>query len=162
MRLGQFVVAIVAVLLAGVAAERNRHNLLPLDDVENEERRESNNGAITSGRAVSVTTTAVNNDGGGTVTVATYNNNGLWQRIKRWWKKLIGYEERLQLSDRSSGIGPRVGTGGTVVISDNDKGGGTVTVTVFNNNGLFQKIKRWWKRIFEHEASRSARRLRAV
>uniref|UniRef100_A0AAV1UKG0 Uncharacterized protein n=1 Tax=Peronospora matthiolae TaxID=2874970 RepID=A0AAV1UKG0_9STRA len=31
--------------------------------------------------------------GGGKVTVTTYHNNGLWHRIKRWWKRLSGREE---------------------------------------------------------------------
>ncbi|KAF4039166.1 hypothetical protein GN244_ATG08595 [Phytophthora infestans] len=163
MHLRQLVLAVVAVLLAcsgGATADLNRRGLLSIDDVEYEERRRSTTGAITSGQAGIVTTTTVNEDKGGTVTVTTYNDDGLWQRIKRWWEKIIGHEERLRSGDRTSGIGPRVGTGGTVIISDNNNGGGTVTVTVFNNNGLFQKIKRWWKRIFDREASRSARALR--
>ncbi|OWY95348.1 hypothetical protein PHMEG_00034672 [Phytophthora megakarya] len=114
---------------------------------------------------------------GGKVTVTTYNNNGFWQRIKRWWKKLISREERLDYADAKSaglvgndrlstantgagGIASRVGTGGTVAIDDNDNGGGTMTVTVYNNNGLFERVKRWWNRIIARLTGGTPQRLR--
>ncbi|KAG7381144.1 hypothetical protein PHYPSEUDO_006425 [Phytophthora pseudosyringae] len=164
MRLGQLVLLLTVVLLGsgdGVgAAKGDRRSLLTFEDVE--DRRKSSTAAVATARGRSVTTTTTNGSGGGTVTVTTYNNNGLWQRIKRCWKKIVGREERLRPAGASGGQGARAGAGGVVIISDDDNGGGTVTVTVFNNNGLFQRIKRWWKRIFAREASRSARRLRRL
>ncbi|KAH7470690.1 hypothetical protein PRIC1_001412 [Phytophthora ramorum] len=57
----------------------------------------------------------------------------------------------------TSGAGARIGAGGTVV-STSTSGGKTVTVTIYNNNGLLQKIQRWWKKLFG--GSSSTRRLR--
>ncbi|OWZ12090.1 hypothetical protein PHMEG_00014799 [Phytophthora megakarya] len=47
----------------------------------------------------------------------------------------------------ASGQGPRAGAGTTVVSSDAGIGE-TVTVTVYNNNGLWQRFQRWWNRLF--------------
>ncbi|GMF61981.1 unnamed protein product [Phytophthora fragariaefolia] len=52
-------------------------------------------------------------------------------------------EERVSAGAKAAAEGGRAGAGGTVVSSNAD-GGGTVTVTIYNDNGLWQKIKRWF------------------
>ncbi|KAE8889826.1 hypothetical protein PF005_g28694 [Phytophthora fragariae] len=58
----------------------------------------------------------------------------------------------------TSGIGPRVGAG-TTVVSGGTSSSATVTVTIYNNNGLWQRFMRWWNRLFNGSKS-STRRLR--
>ncbi|GMF65844.1 unnamed protein product [Phytophthora lilii] len=56
----------------------------------------------------------------------------------------------------TSGQGARAGAGGTVVSSSAETK--MVTVTIYNNNGLWQRFVRWWNRLFH--ISSSTRRLR--
>ncbi|KAG6976733.1 hypothetical protein JG688_00001074 [Phytophthora aleatoria] len=58
----------------------------------------------------------------------------------------------------TAGEGARVAAGTTVVANDAPLGE-TVTVTVYNNNGLWQRFLRWWNRLF-HVSSSSTRLLR--
>ncbi|KAG6949725.1 hypothetical protein JG687_00014671, partial [Phytophthora cactorum] len=157
MRLGQFMLLATVALLTSseyfaIATADNTRKFLSFEDVDYEakstkEERVSaaakaaaEGGRIGAGDTGTVVSTSAN--GGGTVTVTVYNNNGLWQRIKRWWLKLISSEERASSASAvTSGEGGRAGAGGTVVSSSNGNGGGTITVSVFNNNGLFQKIE---------------------
>ncbi|POM75182.1 Hypothetical protein PHPALM_7751 [Phytophthora palmivora] len=45
---------------------------------------------------------------------------------------------------------------GTTVVSSDTESGEEVTVTVYNNNGLWQRFQRWWNRLLNG----STRRLR--
>ncbi|KAF1792259.1 hypothetical protein GQ600_23094 [Phytophthora cactorum] len=69
-------------------------------------------------------------------------------------------EERASTSTGAitAGEGARVAAGTTVVANDAPLGE-TVTVTVYNNNGLWQRFLRWWNRLF-HVSSSSTRLLR--
>ncbi|KAF4029652.1 hypothetical protein GN244_ATG18597 [Phytophthora infestans] len=68
-------------------------------------------------------------------------------------------DERASVGVITSGQGPRVGAGTTVVANDVPSGE-TVTVTIYNNNGLWQRCQRWWNRLFTGSAAKSTRRLR--
>ncbi|ETI40424.1 hypothetical protein F441_22007 [Phytophthora nicotianae CJ01A1] len=68
-------------------------------------------------------------------------------------------EERASAGAITSGQGPRAGAGTTVVANDASSGE-TVTVTVYNNNGLWQRFLRWWNRLFTGSAANSTRTLR--
>ncbi|KAH7487656.1 hypothetical protein PRIC1_011796 [Phytophthora ramorum] len=180
MRLGQVVlVAMVALLACSIgraSANKNEvvsttatiaRNLLSFLDVDKksptkEERAStgvvpgSEGGRTGAGTTVVTDSTA---NGGGTITVTVYSNNGLWQRIKRWWLGLFSQEDRAS-SGVVAGEGGRTGAGGTVVTSNNNNGGGTVTVTIFNNNGLFTRVKKWWKNLIGQQGVPNSRRLR--
>ncbi|OWZ12091.1 hypothetical protein PHMEG_00014800 [Phytophthora megakarya] len=65
-------------------------------------------------------------------------------------------EERASTSAITAGEGARAGTGATVVSSDTPSGE-MVTVTVYNNNGLWQRFERWWNRLFYTSSSRLLR-----
>ncbi|KAG1696884.1 hypothetical protein DVH05_017792 [Phytophthora capsici] len=169
MLLNQFVLLVVVALLASsnclaknevsTSTVASVRSLLSFEDVNSEfkskkEERVSAGAkaAAEGGRAgTGETVVSTSNNGGGTVTVTVYSNNGLWQRIKRWWLNLFASEERASSSGIASGEGGRAGAGGTVVSSGNGNGGGTITVTIFNNNGLFQRIVRWWKSLWNRE-----------
>ncbi|KAF4143653.1 hypothetical protein GN958_ATG07173 [Phytophthora infestans] len=58
----------------------------------------------------------------------------------------------------TAGEGPRAAAGATVV-SSGAATGERVTVTIYNNNGLWQRFLRWWNRLF-HVSSSSTRLLR--
>ncbi|KAG2782278.1 hypothetical protein JG687_00000596 [Phytophthora cactorum] len=68
-------------------------------------------------------------------------------------------EERASAGAMTSGQGPRAGAGTTVVANDAPSGE-TVTVTIYNNNGLWQRFQRWWNRLFKGSSANSTRRLR--
>ncbi|KAL3672364.1 hypothetical protein V7S43_003049 [Phytophthora oleae] len=53
----------------------------------------------------------------------------------------------------TSGQGARTGAGTTVVASDAPQGE-MVTVTIYNNNGLWQRFQRWWNRLFSGSSRR--------
>lgn len=53
----------------------------------------------------------------------------------------------------TSGHGARTGAGTTVVASDAPQGE-QVTVTIYNNNGLWQRFQRWWNRLFTGSSTR--------
>ncbi|GMF22184.1 unnamed protein product [Phytophthora lilii] len=188
MRLSQFVVVTLVALLPRtslIAASSTNEislattiesprRLLFFEDVKEKSKEERySTSSVTSGEGgrtgAGGTVVSSNPSGGGTVTVTIYNNNGLFQRFVRWWKRLFGIddaEDRYKTSSVIPGEGGRVGAGGTIVTSSNNNGGDTITVTIFNNNGLFQRIKRWWKRVFFYEtgkadAKKSTRRLRS-
>ncbi|KAF1791617.1 hypothetical protein GQ600_15615 [Phytophthora cactorum] len=103
-----------------IATADNTRKFLSFEDVDYEakstkEERVSaaakaaaEGGRIGAGDTGTVVSTSAN--GGGTVTVTVYNNNGLWQRIKRWWLKLISSEERASSASAvTSGEGGRAG-----------------------------------------------------
>ncbi|KAG7388976.1 hypothetical protein PHYPSEUDO_011439 [Phytophthora pseudosyringae] len=186
MRLGQLVVVVAMMaLLASIdcfaaatkneiatAAADNARKLLSFGDVDTESKTTKEErvsagakAAAEGGRTGAGETVVSTGTNGGTVTVTVYNNNGLWQRTKKWWQKKLSSEERATSGGITSGEGGRAGAGGTVVSNDNGNGG-TVTVTVYNNNGLFQRIVRWWKKIWGIEVASttstpaSTRRLR--
>ncbi|OWY90585.1 hypothetical protein PHMEG_00041223 [Phytophthora megakarya] len=180
MRLIQVLLVLVA-LLAFVAAEtlskENEDRLSSITDTSTPTDERIDIQSFNGGTIVYATRPNEGNPGG-KVTVTSYNNDGIWNRIKKWWKTLISREERLGYADARSagivgsdrlatntgtgGIVSRVGTGGTVSIHDNNKGGGTVTVTVYNNNGLFSRVCQWWKRIITHVTAGSSYRLRKI
>ncbi|KAK1942474.1 hypothetical protein P3T76_005973 [Phytophthora citrophthora] len=169
MLLNQVVLLIVVALLASsnclaknevsTSTAANVRNLLSFEDANaefkstKEERVSAGAKAAAEGGRTGAGDTVVStsNDGGGTVTVTIFSNNGLWQRIKRWWLNLFANEERASSGGITSGEGGRAGAGGTVVSSGNGNGGGTITVTIFNNNGLFQRIVGWWKSLWNRK-----------
>ncbi|GMF31394.1 unnamed protein product [Phytophthora lilii] len=127
---------------------------MPRKNRRNKEGRYSTS-AATSGQGgrtgAGGTVVSSSPSGGGTVTVTIYNNNGLFQRFVRWWKRLFGIndrEGRYKTNSVTPGEDGRVGVGGTMVTSSNNNGGDTITVTIFNNNGLFRRITRRWKQVF--------------
>ncbi|ETN04810.1 hypothetical protein F442_14021 [Phytophthora nicotianae P10297] len=67
-------------------------------------------------------------------------------------------EERASTSTGAitAGEGARAAAGTTVVSSDTTSGE-TVTVTVYNNNGLWQRFLRWWNRLFHVSSNRLLR-----
>ena len=88
--------------------------------------------------------------GGGMVTVTTYHNNGLWHRIKRWWKRLSGHEKPLG-SAKERDMESRSGAEGTFSMSNNEEGGGTLTWKVLNGE---EHIQKKWQRVLEHDIHR--------
>lgn len=69
-------------------------------------------------------------------------------------------EVRGKKSTSGASVRSSILVGGTAPTSHNGNGGGTVTVTKYNNNGLLQRFKRWWSKLFSRESSSSNRRLR--
>ncbi|KAG1705163.1 hypothetical protein DVH05_004096 [Phytophthora capsici] len=67
-------------------------------------------------------------------------------------------EERASAGAIAAGEGARAGAG-TTIVSSGPSSGETVTVTIYNNNGLWQRFQRWWNRLF-HTSSTSTRLLR--
>ncbi|KAG7386081.1 hypothetical protein PHYPSEUDO_000673 [Phytophthora pseudosyringae] len=67
-------------------------------------------------------------------------------------------QERASAGAATSGQGARAAAGTTVVASGTASGE-LVTVTIYNNNGLWQRFQRWWNRLFNGSASSSTRRL---
>ncbi|KAG6623743.1 putative RxLR effector [Phytophthora cinnamomi] len=108
------------------------------------------------------------------LTIATTNAGATAKAIQKFFvddakqNKSNGYLKMMNVSSAdgeergagalASGQGPRVGAG-TTVVSDGTGSSQTVTVTIYNNNGLWQRFQRWWNRLF-HRSSSSARRLR--
>lgn len=71
-------------------------------------------------------------------------------------------EERLSSSTLASVEGRRAGTrttSATTTSTTTTNGDGTITVSKYYNNGLKQKIEKWWKGLFN---SSPTRRLRQV
>ncbi|KAG7386082.1 hypothetical protein PHYPSEUDO_000674 [Phytophthora pseudosyringae] len=62
-------------------------------------------------------------------------------------------EERASAGAIAAGEGARAGAGTTVVASAVTTGE-LVTVTIYNNNGLWQRFQRWWNRLFNTSSSR--------
>ncbi|KAE9047286.1 hypothetical protein PR003_g1156 [Phytophthora rubi] len=56
-------------------------------------------------------------------------------------------EERVSAGAIAAAAGARTGAG-TAVVSSATGTGQTVTVTIYNNNGLWQRFQRWWNRLF--------------
>ncbi|OWZ12311.1 hypothetical protein PHMEG_00014557 [Phytophthora megakarya] len=177
MRLIQVVLLLVALFATVVAkTKEDRLGTIEGDTIVFSTTPNGADVASVNGGTIVFKTTPNEGNPGGKVTVTTYNDDGIWARIKKWWKKLISREERLGYADARStgvvshlattnnggtgGIVSRVATGGTVAINDNNKGGGTVTVTVYNNNGLFERVKRWWQRIIARVTGGTTQRLR--
>jgi hypothetical protein len=169
MRLAQFMLLALVALLASCATatkSANARNLLSFEDVESDskptEEERVSSGAISAaeGGRTGAGTTVVSSDpeGGGTVTVSIYNNNGLMQKIKRWWLKRLGKEvekeERASQGAISAAEGGRTGASVSVV-SANNGNSETVTVSVYENNGLFQRIVRWWKKLWTTEVPKA-------
>ncbi|CAI5717584.1 unnamed protein product [Peronospora effusa] len=86
---------------------------------------------------------------GGTVTVSEYENNGLWDRLKKWWTRIMNHENSL-----FAGAGPRHGAGGEVTITE-EKNGGKINITVHGNPKLFERVVELAKLIVEYEAART-------
>ncbi|KAI9917217.1 hypothetical protein PsorP6_012808 [Peronosclerospora sorghi] len=105
------------------------------------------------GTAVSSSTIYDNTNGGGMVTVTAYDHNGLWEWIKEWWEDMLDHEDRYQPDDSSHA--------GTMVISDDGNGGGSITVTI-SDNKLFQRVKRRWQRVIMNPKYSRLRRRRST
>ncbi|POM64494.1 Putative RxLR effector [Phytophthora palmivora] len=73
-------------------------------------------------------------------------------------KEIPSTEERVSSGVIASGEGGRAGTGATTIVSTTtDNGDGTVTVSKYYNNGLFQKIERWWDHLLHPNSNRRLR-----
>ncbi|GMF33674.1 unnamed protein product [Phytophthora fragariaefolia] len=76
-------------------------------------------------------------------------NNG-YLKVMREPEATAG--DRVSEGAITSGQGPRAGTG-TTVVAGGAGSSQTVTVTIYNNNGLWQRFLRWWNRIFHGSSS---------
>ncbi|KAE8957025.1 hypothetical protein PR003_g26490 [Phytophthora rubi] len=77
---------------------------------------------------------------------------------------LASDEERVSNAATAAAEGGRAGAGATGTVSSaTTGGGGTITVTKYWNNGLLQKLERWWKKLLHRktESKSPSRRLRA-
>ncbi|CAI5746229.1 unnamed protein product [Peronospora destructor] len=135
------VVSMIVLLASGISvAERVGGD----EDTQNGDRR-----VPIGSTAVSSNIVVDRTDGGGMVTVSEYENNGLWNRLKSWWTQIMNHEDSLL-----AGTGPRHGASGGVNITENDKGG-TITITVYDNAELFERVVQLSELILAFEAARN-------
>ena len=113
-------------------------------------------GGVPSSAVLSSNVVRGHRDGNDKITVTTYHNNGLWQRIKRWWKNAFKDEDSLRADSNRNRESRSGSTGTSLSISDNNEGGGTLTFKVAHDGRLFRQMQREWERYLETLRPRQA------
>ncbi|CAI5740636.1 unnamed protein product [Hyaloperonospora brassicae] len=106
-------------------------------------------GRVPASAAVSSNVVCGHRDGDDKITVTTYHNNGLWQRIKRWWKQAVQREDSFPTDGSRHRESRRGSTGTSLSISDNNEGGGTLTFKAAHNCRLLRHLQHEWERYLE-------------